>query len=80
MVTANGTDRLLSRRAIRRPDAVARYNVPIPSATTCSVQEGTLILGATNTFTGMLTIESGVYAMRRAQRLGLGTTRWRWRT
>jgi autotransporter-associated beta strand protein len=42
------------------PNALARYNVPLTSATNVfRYKRGTLILGATNTFTGTLTIEGG---------------------
>ncbi len=41
-------------------NAVARYNVPITYATNVvRYKVGTVIFGATNTFTGLLTIESG---------------------
>ena len=42
-------------------NAVARYNVPITDATgVIRYKIGTVIFGATNTFTGSLTIESGL--------------------
>ena len=42
-------------------NAVARYNVPITDATgVIRYKMGTVIFGATNTFTGSLTIESGL--------------------
>ncbi len=42
-------------------NAVARYNVPITDSTgVVRYKVGTVIFGATNTFTGSLTIESGL--------------------
>ena len=55
-----GADRLLSV-GHKDTNAVARYNVPITTATNIiRYKQGTLIFGATNTFTGMLTIEGGM--------------------
>jgi autotransporter-associated beta strand protein len=56
----NGTNRLLSV-GHKDANAVARYNVPITDAVgVYRYKQGTLIFGATNTFTGTFTIEGGV--------------------
>jgi len=67
-------------------NAVARYDVPITSAINVfRYKRGTLILGATNTFSGTLTIEGGVvqcavpYALAGTNRLVLANNdTWRW--
>ena len=56
----NGANRLIDAGAFD-DNAVARYNVPITDATSViRYKVGTVIFGATNTFTGSLTIESGL--------------------
>jgi len=53
-------DRLLSV-GHKSPDTLARYNVPITTSTNLvRYKWGTLIFGATNTFTGSFTIEGGL--------------------
>ena len=62
LMDGNGdnTNRLLSVGQ-KDPNAVAQYDVPLTTATNVTrYKRATLILGATNTFTGAFTIEGGL--------------------
>jgi autotransporter-associated beta strand protein len=58
--TGDNTNRLLSVGQ-KDPNALARYNVPLTAATNITrYKRGTVIFGATNTYSGSTTIEGGI--------------------